>query len=419
MNKKTKILVVSHHFWPETFRVTDICEGLVERGYEVDVLCGIPNYPAGKFFKGYGLTKNRRQNYKGINVIRVPEVPRGNNSNFRIFANFISFPFFALFYLPRLIKNNYDRILVYQLSPVFMALPAIFLAKITKVKLYFYVLDFWPHSLFSILTIKNRILRWLLTEISYWHYKQPDGVIGAFKGIQTRLVSYAGIPKEKTIYIPQAAEKIYEREIYDQELFARFDGKYNVIFAGSINPAQSFETILGAAKKIKDSGYKKINYIILGEGMSKKWVVEEVERLDLKDFFKFEGLVPIEEVPKYQTLADALIVALSRSPLFEYGVPAKVQSYMASGKPIVGAMDGEGKRLINESGCGICVASGDIDGLFMALKKLIDMSKNERIEMGGKGREYHFRHYDRDVNLHRLIDFVFNNKRIPDNEYPD
>lgn len=420
MSKKNKrILVVCQHFYPETFRVTDMCEGFVENGYEVDVLCGLPNYPSGKIFDGYGFFKNRRQEYKGINIYRSLEIPRGNNSNFRIFLNYISFPFFAMFHVPRLLRNDYDRVLVYQLSPVLMALPGIVVAKVKGVKLYMYICDFWPHSLFSILKFKNKALIKLVTRISYWHYKQADGLMGVFKGIQTRLISEVGIDKRKTLYVPQSAEKVYEKEVSDKDLERRFAGKFNIVFAGSINPAQSFDTVVEAATIVRDKGYENLNYIIIGEGMSKQWLVDEVNRRDLTDYFTFEGFKPFEEVPKYQTIADALLVALTKSPLFEYGIPAKVQSYMPSGKPIVGAMDGEGQRLINSSGSGICVDSGDASGLAQAIIDLVDMTPKERAQMGSRGRDYHFEHFERDYNLNRVIEFVFKDNRIVDKEYND
>jgi glycosyltransferase involved in cell wall biosynthesis len=244
--------------------------------------------------------------------------------------------------------------------------------------------------------------------------------MGVFKGIQTRLISDVGIPKDKTLYIAQAAEKIYEKDDFDKALAKRFAGKFNIVFAGSINPAQSFETVLAAVKEIVGKGYTSVHFIILGDGMSKKWLVDEVAKLGLNDYFTFEGHMQVEEVPKYQTIADALLVALSRSPLFEYGVPAKVQSYMASGKPLIGAMDGEGKRLINDyCNCGVCVDSGDAKGLAKAMMKVMDMSEKDRKAMGARGRKYHFAHFERDYNLNRLIQFVFNDKRIPDTEYDD
>ncbi len=406
--KKEKILVVCQHYWPETFRITDICEGLVENGYEVDVLCGIPNYPKGTFFDGYGYRKNRRQVKNGVNIRRAFEIPRGNNSNFRIFVNFISFPLAELAHLPRLLRKKYDRIMVYQLSPVMMAFMPILLSKWKKTKLYIYICDFWPHSLFSILKIKNKWLRKCITRFSYWHYRQADGLMGVFPGIAERLHTQVKIPEEKIIYIPQVCEKFYERDVYDETLKKRFcDGKFNIVFAGSINPAQTFDTVTAAAKKVKDAGYEDIRYIILGDGMSKKWLMEEVERLGMGGDWVFEGLVPVEEVPKYQTIADALLVALSKSDLFEYGIPAKVQSYMAGGRPVISAMDGAGKELINQSGCGISTESGNVSGLAEIIIRMHDMTKEERAAMGQAGRAYHFANFERNANLKKLINFVF------------
>lgn len=415
--KKIKILIICQHFWPESFRVTDLCEGLVDQGYQVDVLCGIPNYPSGNFFQGYGLFSNRRQKRNGVNIIRVPEIPRGNDTNFRILINYLSFPLFALFYVPMLAFRKYDRILVYQLSPVFMAMPGILISKLSRAKLYVYICDFWPHSLFSVLRIRNSLLRKILTRVSYWHYKQADGLIAVFKGIQDRLIKDVGIKPDKTIYIPQAAEKIYEKPIIDEKLQKKFRKGFNIVFAGSINPAQSFNTVIRAASIVRSRGFTDVNYIIVGDGMSRKWLEDAAKRARLDDAFYFEGFKPVEEIPKYQTVADVLLVALSKSPLFEYGIPAKVQSYMASGKPIVAAMDGEGRRLINKSGCGLCVGSGDAEGLAKAIISLVEMSPTKRSKMGDLGRKYHFKHFERNYNLNRLKEFVFNNKIIPDNEY--
>jgi glycosyltransferase involved in cell wall biosynthesis len=154
--------------------------------------------------------------------------------------------------------------------------------------------------------------------------------------------------------------------------------------------------------------------------MSRKWLEKEVSKLGIQKQFHFEGLHPVGDIPKYQSVADALIVALSRSPLFEYGIPAKVYSYMPSGKPLIASMDGAGKELINDlSNCGICVDSGDINGLAGAIQSMFDMSKSERNKLGDNGFQYYKKHFDRESNLTRLIQFVFNDKRIPDTEYPD
>lgn len=420
VKKNKRLLIVGQHYWPETFRISDIAEGLIQRGYDVDVMCGTPNYPAGKFFHGYSLFGPRKEVHNGVKIFRIPEIPRGNNSNFRIFINYISFPFFASFAIPFFLFRRYDRILAYQLSPVFMSLPAIIIAKLKRIPLFFYVCDFWPHSLFSMLDVRNSVVRKLITSVSYWHYRRSDGIIAVFKGMQRRFIEDVKIPENKTIYIVQAPEKVYEMRIMDKSLACRFKGSFNIVFAGNINPAQCFDIITQAAKIVKERGYNNIKYIILGDGMSRKWLEKEVKKLGIDDQFVFEGLKPVDEVPKYQTVADATIVALSKSPLFEYGIPAKVYSYMPAGKPIMASIDGEGKNLINNlAKCGICVDSGDILGLADAIEEIVSMNQKKREKLGNNGWSYYREHFERDYNLNRLEKFVFGNVRISDSEYAE
>jgi glycosyltransferase involved in cell wall biosynthesis len=256
--------------------------------------------------------------------------------------------------------------------------------------------------------------------MSYWHYRQSNGIIGVFKGMQERLINEVGIPKERTLYIPQAPEKIYEKSINDESLQKRFKDTFNIIFAGNINPAQCFDVITAAAKIVHEKGPTNIRYIIIGDGMSKKWLESEVDRLGLGEQFVFEGLKPVNDIPKYQSIADATIVALSKSPLFEYGIPAKVYSYMPAGKPIIASMDGEGKRLINDMAkCGVCVDSGDIKGLANAILHVSTLPTKKRDALGFNGKKYYFKHFEREHNLDRLEQFVFNNIQIIDNEYPN
>ena len=172
-----KILVICQHYWPENFRITDICEGFAERGYEVDVLCGQPNYPKGEWYPGYGPFKNRRQVHNGVRIRRTFEIKRGNNSNIRIFLNYMSFPVASLFHIPYLCRQKYDRIFIYELSPVMMALPGILVGKIMKIKTTMYVLDMWPQNLYSIVNVKSSFWREIAERVSMWHYKNVNQVI--------------------------------------------------------------------------------------------------------------------------------------------------------------------------------------------------------------------------------------------------
>lgn len=406
--EKKKILVVCQHYWPETFRLNDICDFFVEKGCEVDVLCGIPNYPKGRFFEGYGYLKNRRQTRNKIRIERVFEIPRGNNSNLMIFLNYISFPFASLFHIPRLLTHNYDKIFIYQLSPVLMALSGILVGKIKKIETIMYVLDLWPENLYSVLDIKSRLLRKITEKISHWHYKKVDKIVVLSNKMKTLLKEITKIPQEKITAVPQHGEKIYEKSEHDNKLEQRFSKGFNIVFAGNISPAQSFETILDAAKMLKKDKINDINWIIVGDGMSREWLETEVKKNCLSDNFFFEGIKPITEVPKYQTLADALIACLSKSPLLDCTIPAKVTSYFASGKPVILAMDGEIQEIVNNNKCGYAGPAENSAALYENIKRMYNTSKQERDQMGKNAKEFYLNNFERNINLNKLFNFIFN-----------
>ena len=403
-----KILVVCQHFWPESFRINDICEGFIEQGYEVEVLCGIPNYPKGQYYEGYGIFKNRKQNYNGIKIRRCFEIKRGNNSNLNIFLNYISFPISSIFSLPYLLTQKYDKIFLYQLSPVMMSLAGILLGKLKNIETIMYVLDLWPENLYSVLKIKTKILKTFLSVLCKWHYKNTNKIIANSNKLMTILKTRTKKEENKICYIPQFCEKIYESNIEDMEIKNKYSNGFNLVFTGNISPAQSFETVIKATKIIKEKGINDINWIIVGDGMSKKWLENEIEDNDLKEYFTFIGHVPLTEIPKYTQIADGLFACLSKSDLLDCALPAKVFSYYAAGRPIILAMDGEIQNIIYESKAGYIVNSEDYNGFAQAILKLYQLNKQERIIMGNNAKNYYNNNFERNMNLNKLISFIFN-----------
>jgi len=402
-----RILVVCQHFWPESFRINDICDGFVENDFEVEVLCGIPNYPQGQFYDGYGLTKNRRQVINGVKVRRCFEIKRGNNSNIRIFFNYISFPISSLFHLPYLLRQKYDKIFLFNTSPIMMSLAGIILGRIKKIETTMYVLDLWPENLYSVLNVKNRILRAFLSRFSNWHYKKTDKLIANSRKLLEILKERTNKDDSKLIYIPHFCEKIYESVIEDDELKARFSNTINMVFTGNISPAQSFETIIKAAKILENREYTDICWIVVGDGMSRSWLEDEVEKEGLSDRFVFIGHVPVEEIPKYTQIADGLFACLTKSELLDSTLPAKVFSYYAAGRPIVLAMDGEVQQIVSESGAGYAVDAEDSERLADSVIKLYNASADEHKTMGDNAKEYYFKHFERSLNMKKLIGFMF------------
>lgn len=404
--EKKKVLVLCQHFWPETFRINDICDYFLEKNCDVEVLCGIPNYPKGKFFEGYSIFKNRKQVHKGIEIRRAFEIPRGNNTNSRIFINYVSFPFSSLFHIPRLLTRDYDKIFIYQLSPVMMAVAGIILGKVRKIETTMYILDLWPENLYSVLKIKSPFLRKLIKNISDWHYRNVDKIITVSEKMKEQILERTSLPEKKVMALPQHCEKIYEKDIEDTLLEKRFETGFNIVFAGNISPAQDFETMIKAAKKLKSKGLRDINWIIVGDGMSRAWLEEEVKKQTLSNNFYFEGFKPVEDIPKYHTIADALIACLVKSDLLECTIPAKVMSYFAAGRPVLLAMNGEAQELVNKIGCGFACNSSDDSQLAENIERLYRLTKKERDSMGKRGRNYHFNNLERNIVLEKLFNFL-------------
>jgi len=405
-DQKKKILVVSQHYWPESFRINDIVEGFIESGYDVEVLCGIPNYPAGQFYAGYGYFKNRRQFEGGVKIRRCFEIKRGSNSNLRIFFNYISFPIGSLFSLPYLLRQKYDKIFLFNTSPVMMAVTGILLGRMKKIETVMFVLDLWPENLYSVLKIKNKLLRKIAFRVSNWHYRKTDKLIANSQKLKSLLLKRTGKDADKVEYIPQFCEKVFENVILNKDLEDRYSGKFKLVFTGNISPAQSFETVVSAAKILMTKGYSDIEWIIVGDGMSKHWLENEVKKEGLSDCFTFIGHVPINEIPEYTYIADVLFACLSKTDFLDCTLPAKVFSYYAAGRPLLLAMDGEIQDIVKSSGAGHIVDSGDFEGFANAVIKLYETSAQERVIMGDAAKRYYFEYFERNMNMEKLIRFI-------------
>ncbi len=401
-----KILVVCQHYWPENFRINDLVEGFIERGHEVDVLCGQPNYPAGQFFEGYDSHSVKEEKHGKVNVYRTFEIKRGSNSNLRIFLNYITFPIASLFRIGKLKKNEYDRVFIYQLSPVMMGVAGQKLANKKHIPCTMYVLDIWPQNLYSVINFQNKLIRKLLYKEAMWNYRQPDRLITVSNKMKEYFMEKLNRTEEQAVFIPQCPEKLYEQRMEDPELKSRFGSSFNIVYTGNISPAQDIDTIVAAAKKCVDAGMKDVRFIIVGDGMSRAYFEELVQKNDLKEYFCFEGFHPMEDVPKYTGIADALLGTLKAEGLEDFSIPAKVMSYLAAGRPLLLAMEGEPETIVKESGCGFASKPGDAEGLFANICKLHEMTKDERDALGEKAFCYQQEHFERDKNIDRMLEVI-------------
>lgn len=393
-----KILVVTQYFWPEEFRINDICEGFIEQGHEVEVLTGIPNYPHGSFFEGYSLFKRGVKEYKGAKVRRVPLIPRGKDNFLMLGLNYISYTLSASIACLGLLFNKYDRVFVFQLSPITLALPGIIVSKMKKIPSIIYVQDLWPESLFTIKKINNKKVRSILNKICSWIYKSFDKLLITSKSFEDNLVE-KGVNRDRIEYFPQWAENFYSENIQN-EVIEQNRNEFIVTFAGNIGKVQSVDTIIEAANLAKSQ--KSIKWQILGDGSEFEYIKSLVDKYSLHENVRLLGRKPSSDMPKYFSSSDALIVTLRNDDVLRATLPAKVQSYMASGKPILAAISGEGNEIIKESKCGLVGEAEDHVKLYENVIKLFNMSKEERNTLGNNGKEYFNNNFTREKLLNQL-----------------
>lgn len=406
---KKRILIVSQHFWPENFRISDIATGFVENDIDVTVLCGIPNYPNGIVPKDYGYFKNTKQDYNGVKVCRAWEITRKGNSSLRIFLNYISFPFFATFNAIGLLRQDFDAVFCYETSPVYMIFPAIVYSKLKRIPLTTYVLDLWPENLYSVLDIKNSFLRNICKKTSHWHYKKSDKLIAMSPSLNKKLIDITRKSQNKVATIPQYCEKFYEQEIENPQLTEKYKNYFKIVYAGNISPAQNLEVAVDSAVLLKKDGIADIKFIIVGDGMSRQAIENYVKEKNVTEYFDFLGSKPVTDMPIYHTLADCLFAPLAKSDLIGLTIPAKVTSYMAGRRPIITCIDGEGSAVVQKANAGLCGESGNATQLYNNIKQIYNMPKDNRQAMGNNAFEYHLRHHSRDKVLKELIDFIFEN----------
>ena len=396
-----RVLIVTQYFWPEDFRINDLALGLHGRGHEVTVYTGKPNYPHGRFFPGYGFFGRAREDYQGVRVIRAPLLARGRGGGLSLFLNFASFALLGSLLAPLRCTGRYDAILVYEPSPVTVGLPALVLKAFKRAPVLFWAQDLWPETLSATGAVRAPWVLSMVDRLVRFIYRHCDLVLVQSRAFSPH-VQAQGVPSEKIRYYPNSAEAVYqpmgvELQAAEHQLLPP---GFRVMFAGNIGVAQDFETILGAAERLKAE--RDIHWVILGDGRMQAWVEAEIERRNLGATVHLLGRHPVESMPRFFALADALLVTLRNEPIFSLTIPTKIQSYLACGRPIVAALGGEGARIVRESGCGVAVDAGAAAALADAVRQLHGMPAAEREAMGRRGRDYFEAHFERSMLLSRL-----------------
>lgn len=396
-----RILLVTQYFYPENFKSNDVAFELARRGYDVTVLTGLPNYPEGKVYEGYGIFRRRIETIDGVKVLRTLVIPRGKGGGARLALNYMSWAVIAsiwAFFLA--IFNRYDAVIVHETSPITQGFPALIVKWMRHVPMYFWVLDLWPESLQAAGNINDRRVLGFFSWVARLMYRNSEKILISSRGFRESIIE-KGDFEDKLVYFPNWAEDVLS-DAAEFQIPVLPDG-FKIMFAGNVGEAQDFVNVMKASIMLKDSG---IRLIIVGDGRKKAWVDKFIEDNALQDVVLMTGRYPLEAMPSFFRQADVLFLSLKNDHIFSLTAPAKLQAYMASGKPVLAMIDGEGRKIIDDARCGLSCAAGDYEAFVECVRRLRDMSNAERDEMGRSGREYFIRNYRMEKCIDDLCDVL-------------
>lgn len=385
-----RILVITQYFWPEVFRINEVVQALRDVGNDVTVLTGQPNYPDGVIHPGYSMLSVRVDEHQGLQIYRVPLFPRGKGSGVRLALNYLSFVVFASMLGPWLLRGRkFDVVFVHGMSPILQAIPGICLAWVKRAKLVTWVQDLWPESLSVTGFVRNKTMLDAVGRVVRWIYRSNDLLLVQSRAFIAPVGALAGTTPVE--YHPNPGEMAFGETVAAAQPALQLLPGFNVVFAGNLGIVQSLGTILDAAEQLSD--LPDVRFVLVGSGSRDEWLAGEVLKRGLGNL-QLTGRFPPDAMPGILSQASALLVTLVRDPVMAQTIPSKVQAYLAAGKPILAALDGEGADVIRESAAGIACPAEDATGLADAVRQLRRMSDSQRERLGVAGRSYYQKHFE-------------------------
>lgn len=396
-----RVLIWGQYFWPETFRINDIAVALSKAGHEVTVLTGKPNYPEGRYYRGYRFLGIVHDFFEGVRIVRIPLLNRGR-SKVQLALNYLSFVLFGYALAPWALRGRaYDAIFIYAPSPIMQALPAFVLGRLKGAPTVLWVQDIWPEVLTTSGMVRSPFIIGVVERIVRYIYSRSTLILVQSEAFRVSVESRTS-HKEKIHYFPNPAEKVSDATAARptaKALAARMKTEFAVVFTGNIGKAQSVGTILGAAALLKEQ--KDVCIHLVGSGSEAEFVATEIERMQLSNVVLTHRL-PLTDMPTILSAAAVLLVTLADDAVGAATIPSKLQSYLAAGRPIVASMNGEGSRLISEAQAGLCCPAEAPDRLAELISRMRALSAAERLALGENGRRYFLAHFELNLLTRRL-----------------
>lgn len=409
------ILFLSQYFYPENFLNNHIARALVRAGHRVNVICCVPNYPAGEFFPGYSNKLRKDENWQGIKIHRAFTIARGRRP-WQLVANYLTYPVAASWRILRMGKTRGNISFVSMPSPLFQALAGIFAKKIWRIPTVYWVQDIWPDSAIITLGIQNRGMIRLLNAICGWIYRQADLIMVQSDGFHEKIAAF-GVPSKRILTLPNPAPELFHPiSLADvpQHIREKIPTDRPVLmFAGNIGRSQDFDSLIAGVKLLPDS--VPFLLVVIGSGRDEARVKAMVNSQGVGHRFLFLGRHQEADMPAFFACAGAMLVSLRDEPIFSLTIPSKIQAYMACGKPIFASLAGVGSAIIEAAQAGMCISPSDPSQLAKMFEEFATMRADDLDAFGKNARAA----YEEQYSLERIVGQLETKLKEAVNAVPD
>jgi len=396
-----RILIYTNHFFPEQFKINEIVNWMAEEDYEIRVVTGLPNYPSGKIYRGYGFNSICRTEHNGrVTINRLPLIPRGNGNFLNLTLNYLSYFISSfLFTIFLIFKKKYDFIFVHHTSPILIAIHPIFYSFFRKgTRKYLWDLDVWPETLRAMNIVSSKSILFTISKLVQFIYSFYDKILISSNSFKETIRNRYS---KEIIYFPNWAEKEIEENIRTKNMNIIIPkDKFVIMYTGNIGAAQNFISLTSTIKELQN---EKIIWVFVGGGRSKNKFISKLDHANLKDKCLFIDPIKVSEIPEIAFYADAMFLSLKPNEVFSKTVPAKLQSYLALRKPVIGVLQGEGAEIIKSSNCGIVEEKADYLALANNIRSMLRLTKEKMREMGNSGREYYDKNFSQSTRKNQLL----------------
>lgn len=405
-----RILLIHQYFLEENdpggSRWNEFTKNWAEQGHEITVLAGMMHYNKSEKLPEYKGLRYKRKLQGKVEVWRC-HVSEYYNKNFlgRLWGYF-SFMFSSLWAGLGKVKGKYDVIIVTS-PPLFVGFSGYVISKIKRMPFVFEVRDLWPESAIDTGVLKNKFIIKFAYKFEAFIYKKAKLINVLTPAFYQSLKNKKKTPEVKLIYIPNAADFSLSEALlnnFDREEFRKthvLDGRFVITYVGAHGVANHLQQILEAGKILEDTN---VLFLLIGDGMEKKSLIKLSEEMNVKNI-RFVDSVSKKEVFKYILASEMGTSVLKKADTFKTVYSNKTFDYMSCKKPILMAIDGISRKLVEDANCGSYVEPENINEYNRIIR--IYISNTARLfNEGNNGYNYAKNNFDRTVLAEKYVDLI-------------